>query len=671
MRTSTRALTLSALALLLGACGSSSAPQAQAPPPERKCQGYSAQRNPYFGDLHVHTTYSLDANTQGTIVGPHDAYRFARGERLGVQPYDAQGNPTRYTQLSRPLDFAAVTDHAELFGETEICTNPDQAGYDSLECTFYRASPENAFLVFNLVGAGFFGLPQIPLPDESLSFLEQLLPLFGDQEFILRLPYCGLNGERCLEAAKTPWRDVQAAAEAWYDRSDDCGFTTFVGYEYTAAPLSNNLHRNVIFASEVVPELPASYVDYPAPEYLWQALAEECRDEDGCNVLTIPHNSNLSAGLMFQTTDDRGQPYTAAFAAARQANEPLAEIYQHKGQSECLNTMGAGAQDELCGFEVMPYNNLTGNRFGGLNTGPPKEQDFLREALKEGLRQQTQLGVNPFKYGFIASTDTHLGTPGNVREDGFPGHAGAGLNPRDSVPGLTDVIEASPGGLAVLWAEQNTRESLFAAMRRREAYATSGNRPVVRFFGGWDIDTNQCNSRDFARDGYAHGVPMGGDLAALPAAGARPRFAVSALRDPATDETAQPLQRIQIVKGWVTAAGDKQEAVYEIAGDPDNGASVDPATCETSGAGYASLCAVWEDASFDPAQHAFYYARVVENPSCRWSARQCLAAQIDCGNPDAVPDEYADCCNASFPKTIQERAWTSPVWYTPTTAAAQ
>ena len=612
----------------------------------RTCTHFDEQRQPFFGDLHVHTKYSLDANTQGTVISPHEAYQFARGERLGIQPYNADGTPLRFTQLARPLDFAAVTDHAELFGETEICTNPDLPGYLSAECLLYRTAPEQAFLIFNLAGPGAIGLPAL-----------------GGGEFIPRLPYCGLTGERCLEAAKTPWRDIQRAAEAFYDRSAACSFTTFVGYEYTAAPLSNNLHRNVIFSSEVVPEIPPAYQEYPAPEYLWAALAEQCRSEQGCGYLTIPHNSNLSAGLMFRTRDDAGRDYTPAFAQLRQDNEPLAEIYQHKGDSECLNTVGAGMQDELCGFEKLPYNNLTGDRFGGLNTGPPMEQDFLREALKEGLRQQALLGVNPFKYGFVGSTDTHLGTPGLALESTYPGHGGAGLAARDEVPaGLSDLIENSPGGLAVLWAEQNTRESLFAAMRRREAYATSGTRPVVRFFGGANLPADLCGRADFVARGYADGVPMGGDL---PVADSAPRFAVWALRDPGINgESSEPLQRIQIVKAWVEN-GAKQERVYEVAGDANNGASVALDTCETSGNGFASLCTVWQDPDFDPAQLAFWYARVVENPSCRWSYRQCLAAQVDCGAPDGPPAGFEGCCDADYPKTIQERAWTSPVWHTP------
>lgn len=641
-----RAIAMAA-SLWLVACSDSVAPTVPGPGGgEIRCAHFDAQRQPFFGDLHVHTKYSLDANTQGTVIGPHEAYRFAQGERLGIQPYDEAGNALRSTQLSRPLDFAAVTDHAELFGETEICTNPELEGYNSPECQFYRALPAQSFILFNFLGPGLFGLPTL-----------------DGGETIPRMPFCGLGGERCLEAAKTPWRDVQQAAAAYNDTGSDCRFTSFVGYEYTAAPLSNNLHRNVIFSSEKVPELPVSYVDQPEPELLWQALSEQCRTDQGCDYLTIPHNSNLSGGLMFQTTDRNGADYTEAFALARQQNEPLAEIYQHKGQSECLGTTGAGLADEQCGFELLPYRNFTGSQVSPEASGAPLEQDFLRAALKEGLRQEQLTGANPFKYGFIGSSDTHLGTPGLTSEGEYPGHGGAGGSARGELPpGLTDRIENSPGGLAVLWAEQNTRGSLFSAMRRREAYATSGTRPVVRFFGGWDLPANQCAGR-FVATGYARGVPMGSDLPAAPAAGARPRFAVSALRDAgAAGEPVQALQRIQIVKGWVTPDGEKLEKVYEVAGG-DTGASVDLASCTTTGAGHSSLCTVWEDPDFDAAQSAFYYARVLENPGCRWSTRQCLAAGIDCSNPDAVPEDYADCCNADYPKTIQERAWTSPIWY--------
>jgi hypothetical protein len=631
-----------ALALLLVACGGSEPPAGGVA--RRECIDRNPERNAYFGDLHVHTKYSLDASTQGTNVGPHDAYRFALGERIPVQPYDPDGNGLRSTQIARPLDFAAVTDHSEFFGETEICTHPEYAGYNSPECQFYRAQPAQAFLAFNA------------------QLAERGTPNADGGKSVPRFSYCGPNGQDCLEAAKSPWGDIQRAAEAYNDRSSECRFTTFVGYEWTGSPESNNWHRNVLFATDTVPALPISYMDAAAPEYLWQGLADNCRAEDGCESLTIPHNSNLSNGIMFQVTDDAGQPFTAAFAETKQRNEPLAEVMQHKGQSECLN-VGASAADELCGYEILPYNNLAGDRLQ--NTNPPKETDFLRAALKAGLAQEQALGVNPFKYGFIGSTDTHIGAPGQVLEDRFPGHGGAG-QPNTTMPaGLTDLVEYNPGGLAVLWAEQNTREALYAAMRRREAYGTSGPRIVVRFFGG-DLPDGMCESGDFARIGYAAGVPMGGDLRAL---AGKPRFAVAALRDPGGDgEPGLPLQRIQIVKGWLDASGDAHEQVFEVAGDPDNGASVDEQTCATSGTGHASLCALWRDEAFDPAQRAFYYARVVQNPSCRWHAYQCAAAGASCPRPPVAPgqsDPLEGCCAAEYPKTVQERAWTSPIWYRP------
>lgn len=633
-------------AALVAGCGADVAtPAAADARGPRVCKDHNPLRNAYFGDLHVHTKYSLDASTQGTEVGPHDAYRFALGERIPVQPYDEHGVGLRSTQLVRPLDFAAVTDHAEFFGDTEICTHPEYPGYDSPECRFYRGRPNEAFLAFNF---------QLALSG---------VPTAGGGKQVPRMPYCGLGGQNCLDAARTPWTDVQRAAEAFYDRSRECRFTTFVGYEWTGSPRSDNWHRNVLFETDTVPALPTSYLEAAAPEYLWRALAAQCRAEDGCRSLTIPHNSNLGNGLMFQTSQDSGLPFTAAFAQEKQDNEPLAEIMQHKGQSECLNR-GASAADELCGFEILPYNNLAGDRL--LNTNPPKEQDFLRAALKAGLAQEQALGANPFKYGLIGSTDSHIGAAGQVLEDRFPGHGGAGQPNRDALPaGLTDLIEYNPGGLAVLWAEENTRESLYAAMRRREAYGTSGPRMTVRFFGGAELPENLCQRNDFARAGYAHGVPMGGDLPAS-AAGKKPRFALWAMQDPGAEgEPGLPLQRLQIVKGWIEN-GEPKEAVFDVAGDRNNGASVDEATCEASGSGFADLCTVWEDADFDPAAPAFYYARVVQNPSCRWHAQQCLAAGV---TPASCPlpqgHAFEGCCDTAYPRTLQERAWTSPIWYRP------
>lgn len=631
------------IGLLLAGCSTSELPVQPDPvaDAQRRCVNADPLRQPFFGDTHVHTRFSLDASTQGTRLGPFDAYRYALGERIGVQPYDEDGEATRFTQLARPLDFAMVTDHAEFFGEVEICSNPDAPGHNSVECILLRNAPDQSFLLINALLA----LPGLPAGSGNTA--------------VPRLPFCGLDGSRCREQALTPWAEMQRAAETFYDRSTACSFSSFVAYEWTGSPGSNNLHRNVIFANERVPAYPPSYIDQPDIEQLWDALDEGCDAEEGCRWLTIPHNSNLSGGLMFESPQD------GAFAARRAQAEPLIEVYQHKGDSECLDVSGAGMADEFCGFEKLPYNNFAAQQLGTPGDGTVDEQDYVRDALKRGLQFEEELGANPFAYGLIGGTDTHIVASGEVAEDDYPGHGGAGQGNRDEVPGLTDLIEFSPGGLAVIWAEQNTRPALYEAMRRREVYATSGTRPILRLFAGSEVPADMCAADNFAATGYQSGVPMGGELTA--GEGAPPRVAVWAMRDPgdASVTTAQALQQLQIIKGWLDADGVLHERVHTIAGTPDNGAGVNTDTCETFGSGASSLCNVWEDPDFDPNERAFYYARVLENPSCRWSTYQCNAAGVDCNDPDSVPDGFEGCCDARYPKSIQERAWTSPVWYRP------
>ncbi|MEE8581233.1 MAG: DUF3604 domain-containing protein [Myxococcota bacterium] len=602
------------------------------------CASVNPLRNAYFGDLHVHTTFSQDASTQGTRNTPRDAYRFARGEPLGIQPYDATGRPLRSLKLDRPLDFAAITDHAELLGETEICRDPKLPGHDSWICAIYRRWPRIAFFLMNWRTSG---------PRERFAF-------------------CGPDGRFCLEAALSPWREIQAAAEGAYDRSAACRFTSFVGYEWTAARDLYNLHRNVIFRSAAVPELPVSFYEAEHAWQLWQALDESCRHAgSGCDYLVIPHNSNLSGGLMFESSGPGGGPRSAGEAREQASNEPLVEVMQHKGDSECLYDP-AGSADELCAFEKLPWDGFTG-KFVSWLAKPPHPRSFVRDALEQGLLEQQRVGANPFQFGLLASTDTHLGTPGAVAEGDFKGHGGAGKPAREAVPvGLPDDLEFNPGGLAVLWAEENSRGSLFAAMRRREAYGTSGPRITARFFAGWQLPADLCERNDFVEQGYAAGVPMGAVLPQRPEAVSAPRFAVWALRDPGSPERPGGLlQRIQIVKGWVEQ-GQTRERIYEVVGDPNNGAGVDLLSCTPIGVGSDDLCGVWQDPDFEAEHPAFYYARVIENPSCRWSARVCLAKGVDCNRPETIADGLAPCCSEGHRPIIQERAWTSPIWYEPT-----
>ncbi len=602
------------------------------------CDRYEPNRQPLFGDVHVHTGFSQDASTQGTRNTPRDAYGFALGKRVDLQPYTADGRALRSLQIDRPLDFAAVTDHAEMLGEVKICETPGLVGHDSLPCRIYRRWPRLAFLLMNARSSN---------ADEPR-----------------RYGFCGPAGENCARAARSQWREIQAAAEEAYDRTAACTFTSFVAYEYTGSPMARNIHRNVIYRNATVPGLPISYYEAPKPETLWRRLAETCtQTATGCDVLAIPHNSNLSDGLMFAFRAEDGSAPTKADAQARVAMEPLVEIMQHKGDSECLP--GVGTEDELCAFEALPYNSF-GEKFTSFMKTEPNPRNFVRNVLQEGLRFEEELGANPFKLGIIASTDTHLGTPGAVSERRHPGHGGAGTPAlREMPPGLSDDLDFNPGGLMVAWAEENARDSIFDAMRRREVYGTSGTRPLLRFFGGWDYPDSLCQRSDFAAAGYAGGVPMGGDLRRRPSDDATPTFAVWALRDPGTaTQESVGLQRVQVIKGWLD--GDVlREQVYDVAGDANNGASVDPRTCAPTGVGSDSLCAVWQDPDFDSTQRAFYYVRVLENPTCRWSAWACLERGVDCRDPASVPADLDVCCDPRHRKTIQERAWSSPIWYSP------
>ncbi len=623
---------------------------ADPPPPWQRtevrddCVDFELLRRPLFGETHVHTGYSFDAISGDVTSLPSDAYAFAKGAPIGLPPLDGLGQPTRTVQLRRPLDFAAVTDHSEYFGEVQMCLTPGLPGYDDSICQNFRGS--------------------IPQVGSAISIGVISFGVKFTAEDSQRFTFCGPGGIDCLTNSSPVWLDTQDAAEAHYDRSDQCTFTSFVAYEWTGVTGFGNLHRNVIFRNGEVPALPTSYFEEWEVSELHNALETQCKDGlPNCDVLAIPHNSNLSGGRMFQAAMFDGTPFTPADAAQRARMEPVVEITQHKGDSECRP--GVMTNDEQCAYEKWESSIL-----GQVNTSFPPLL-FTRNGLKEGLRQESALGVNPFQFGVVGATDSHNATPGLTNEEDYvdAGHLGT----RDGGPpefmltplglGAIGGIYSNPGGLGVIWAEENSRDAVFEALRRREVYATSGTRPIVRFFGG-RLRGVSCDDPDFVEAGYRAGVPMGGEIGTV-ASGSGPRFAVLAQRDPGTPGSpGAPLQRIQIVKGWRTRGGALKEKVFDVAGDPDNGATVDPATCAPTGAGFDSLCTVWSDPEFNREERAFYYARVLENPVCRWSTYICNAAGVDCDGA-VVPAGYEQCCNPDIEPIIQERAWTSPIFYRP------
>lgn len=593
------------------------------PAPAQTCADSTPTRQPFFGDVHVHTALSFDAYTFETRNGPRDAYRFARGETVGLPPLDASGEPTRSHALRVPLDFAAVTDHAEMLGETRLCT------VGNLQTPACQAIRDGNFAL-----VGFYFGAQFTDADPQ------------------RRAFCGAEGALCLQAAASPWADVQQAAAEFDDPTPTCSFSTFVGYEWTASPGGDTGHRNVLFKGADVPPLPQSYVEVQDPFALWGALDAQCASVGGdCEAITIPHNSNLSVGVSFQTTGPGGAPLTLGDALYRRANEPLVELTQHKGDSECRPGVGT-ATDPNCAYEKLA-------------SGPPGLDTplaYVRNALLEGLAIESELGANPFAQGFIGSSDTHNGTPGSTLEDDFPGHTGKD----DATPEqrlAPSRVGFNPGGLMAVYAEENERASLFAGIERRESYATTGTRPTLRFFGGFELQAGLCAEPDLVEQGYATGVPMGGELAADPGE-AGPRFVVAAMQDPGSvGFPGTPLAQLELVKGWVDAAGATHETVVSVAGGPPGPEALDEATCTTDGSGAASLCGEWQDLDFDPDEHAFYYVRLLESPTCRWSARECRAQGVDCSA--APPAGFESCCDGSFADAIQERATSSPIWVRP------
>lgn len=582
----------------------------------------------YWGDTHLHTAISLDAGAVGCKLGPADAYRFARGEEVVT----ASGQPAR---LSRPLDFLVVSDHAEAFGamvevikaNPALMQNPRIKRWHDM----IREGGDTAFkAAWELIGT---------VADTSNMPAE-----FKDPAFI-----------------RSVWEPYIRIAEQFNEPGK---FTAFIGYEWTSMPGGNNLHRCVIFrdgADKAIQTLPFSAVDSENPEDLWKVLAGY-EEKTGGRVLAIPHNGNVSGGRMFALVDFMGDPLTRQYAETRARWEPLIEATQQKGDSESHPFLSP--TDEFAGYEAWDKMNLNGTQ---LHEDGWFRSEYAREALKQGLKLEQDLGANPFKFGMIGSTDSHVGISA-VEEDNFFGKAppyepGAHRVEHEfSKLGDKRVMayELAASGYAAVWATENTREALWDAMKRKEVYATTGTRMTVRFFGGWDFEAGDAYNRLPAAVGYGKGVPMGGDLRAAPA-GKSPTFLVAALKDP----IGANLDRIQIVKGWLDANGAVQEKVYDVAwGDadkrqPGNDGKLPPVgnTVDIAKAGWTNtigdpeLITVWEDPDFDSKQRAFYYARVIEIPTPRWTAYD--AKYYGLKNPDRIP------------MTTQERAYTSPIWYTP------
>ena len=582
-------------------------------------------KNAYFGDLHVHTRFSFDAFLFGTRRTPDDAYEFAKGGAIE----HASGFQM---QMKKPLHFQAVTDHAFYLGMmSELADEHGPYGDHRLSETVREAT--------TVAGAG---------------------RAFGDVLVNVRRAARGEEVDDDLDdrvVARDAWEQIVASAE----RHNQPGvFTTFIGYEYTSSgPQTQNLHRNVIFRGSEHPPQPFSRLDSLNPEDLW-AWMDENRAK-GIESLAIPHNSNGSDGWMFQTTNWAGEPIDAAYAEQRMRNEPVVENTQVKGTSDTHPLLSPN--DEWADFEIMPLRVAS-----TLSSQAPGS--YVRDAYLRGLVMQETGGFNPYKFGVIGSSDTH-NAAGSFEEDNYWSKTGiTDIDPklRGSVP----LDEPGPdgeaysnrsskywgaSGLAAVWAESNTREAIFNAFRRKETFSTSGPHIRVRFFGGYGFDDSLIGDPENISKLYQTGVPMGADL--VRESDQAPSFFVWALRDPDSGS----LQRLQVIKGWVEN-GQVSEMVYDVGCSdggavdpvthrcPDNGATVDLETCEpTPGKGASELASVWTDPDWNPELHAFYYARVLENPICRWSTWDAIRAGVE-----PRPDMHA---------TIQDRAWSSPIWYSP------
>ena len=587
--------------------------------------GRSYPTQVYWGDQHLHTEISVDAGTM-VRLGQEDAYRFARGEEVtsttGVK-----------AKLSRPLDWLVISDHAEMYGLMPKLLNGDpnllknkvaKKWYDALK----SGDKKTQFAtLMEIVGA-----------------LNKKDPPFDT-----------------IKITKNAWKEYTALA----DRYNEPGrFSAIIGYEYTSRG-GYNLHRNVLFrgdASVANQTLPFSQFDSQNPEDLWKAL-DQFEQKTGADVLAIPHNGNLSNGLMFSVESNDGKPYSKELAALRAKMEPLVEVTQIKGDGESHPFLSPN--DEFADYETWDDANLDGTE---IKKQEMLQYEYARSALKIGLQMEEKLGVNPFKFGMVSGTDGHTALTAVEENNFFGKHPGVEPDPKrwEHVvikSSLDDKLttlgwQQAAGGYTGVWATENTREAIFDAMIRKETYATTGPRMRVRLFGGWEFTEEDSQSRMPARIGYDKGVPMGGDLYDAPK-GKAPTFLVAAVKDPYSGN----LDRIQIIKGWLDKKGETHEKVYDVAWSGDrkpgkdgklpavgNTVDVKKATW-TNTIGAPELVTTWEDPDFDPKEKAFYYARVIEIPTPRWTAYEAKRYGVE------MPE--------NVPMITNERAYTSPIWYNP------
>ena len=591
-----------------------------------------------WGDSHLHTGFSFDAGTAGCILLPEDAYRFARGEEV-VSSY---GIPVK---LSRPLDWLAVTDHTDnmgfivdlIAGRPDILATPE--GKDWHDRLKKANKEEKAKIAYEIIKALMI----------TKTFPKEI--------------YYGPNSE----GYKSTWERIVKAAEEY---NDPGRFTALIGYEWTSTLEGNNLHRNVIYrdggdkALQVVPYTTTPPYGSPDPMDLWKWMAQY-EEKSGGDVLALAHNGNVSNGLMFPVDAQyTGRKLDAFYVKERIKWEPLYEITQIKGDGEAHPLLSPN--DEFADYETWDFGNIVPGNMVIAKEDHMLAREYAREALKNGLVLEKKFGTNPYKMGFMGATDSHTGLA-TAQEDNFFGkHSGYEPDPNrmnhlfmQSTRGKMMSWGQVASGLGGVWAKENTREAIFDAMKRKEVYGTTGSRIRVRFFGGWDYTPADLMSREPAFAGYQKGVPMGGDLTKVPK-GKAPTFMVYALRD----TTGGNLDRIQIIKGWLDEKGKTHEQIYDVAVSDGRkigkdgrcktpvGNTVDAKTASfTNTIGDSELGVVWKDPDFDPNQKALYYARVIEIPTPRWTTIDAFRFGVP------IPE--------GAPVSTQERAYTSPIWYTP------